>query len=161
MLQRAPSRNSQKRQILTLFLWILSCFMNSKGNRVPGHLWVEKHSTSEPRGAGWGAGHQGMGLGGLDYGLLQTLCLPCGPRLLFSTAISTAREKNSSLYFCTSVLWGLNKKMNVAMNSVHLQTNGLALPPPAVSCPLLIAPFVHFYELKHAHTLAHTGNPAH
>lgn len=27
--------------------------------------------------------------------------------------------------------------------------------------PFLIAPFVHFYELKHAHTLAHTGNPAH
>lgn len=56
---------------------------------------------------------------------------------------------------------GVKKKMNVAMNSVHLQTNGLTLPPPSLSCPLLITPFVHFYELKHAHTLAHTGNPAH
>lgn len=51
--------------------------------------------------------------------------------------------------------------MNVAMNSVHLQTNGLTLPPHHSPSPLLLAPFVHFYELKHAHTLAHTGNPAH
>ena len=48
--------------------------------------------------------------------------------------------------------------MNVAMNSVHLQTNVLTLPPPSLPP---ITPFVHFYELKHAHTLAHTGNPAH
>ena len=30
---------------------------------------------------------------------------------------------------------GVKKKMNVALNSVHLQTNGLTLPPPSLSCP--------------------------
>lgn len=113
--------------------------------------------------------HQLQGMGGVIK--FRMCSLPnffvCLMALGFFSTVAFKSLANSSLQLHISILWGLNK-MKVAVNSVLLQTNGLFFPflfLPLSPClpphPSQIAPFVHFYELKHAHTLAHAGNPAH
>lgn len=120
----------------------------------PSHLWAGKGARLQLRRAVWNASPKGQQKGesriqafaNLKQGFSQTLCL------LLALGFYSVKHSNSwngretsSLQLCTSVLWGLKKKMNVALNSVHLQTNGLTLlppsrprlPPQSTLCPLL------------------------
>ena len=78
-----------------------------------------------------------QGCAKLKYGFSQTLCLLLALGF-YSVKHSNSLEKKKKRRL-TPVLHlsplGVKKKMNVALNSVHLQTNGLTLPPPSLSCP--------------------------
>lgn len=169
--KRSISKPS-KRQILTLFLRVLGhiffltvrviLFLELfkrhgglvlKNGGEAYHLWAGEQSklklwravrNTSPKGRQKGETRT-QAFGNLKQGFSQTLCL------LLALGFYSVKHSNAwngretgSLQLCTSVLGGLKKKMNVAMNSVHLQTNGLTLPPPSsppppqsTLCPLL------------------------